>query len=76
MDEIFFIGLVAAIGACLAVAYDKIKPFDNRSFDNRSFDNLVKRNADLDAALNFKADDQHNNNEGVLMRADELEITP
>jgi hypothetical protein len=71
MESIFFIGMVSAINDCLAVAYDKIKPFDNRSFDN-----LVKRNADLDAALNFKADDQHNNNEGVLMRADELEILP
>ena len=71
MEGLFFIAMLSAIAAFLAVAYDIIKPFYNRSFDN-----LVKRNQDFDAAMNFKADDQHNNNKGVLMRADELDITP
>jgi len=71
MEGLFFIAMLSVIGACVAVAYDMIKPFDRQRFDA-----VVKRNADLDAALNFKADDQHNNNEGVLMRADELDITP
>jgi hypothetical protein len=74
MEGLFFIAMISAIGACAAcaaVAYDMIHPFSRDEFDA-----VVKRNADLDAALNFKADDQHNNNEGVLMRTDELEILP
>ena len=68
MEGLFFI----AIGACVAVAYDMIKPFNQGEFDN-----LVKRNADLDAAMNFKADGRHDDNVGiVLMRADELDILP
>lgn len=61
MEGLFFI----------AMAYDIIKPFNHDDFDA-----VVKRNADFDAAMNFKADNQHNNNEGALMRADELEILP
>ena len=71
MEGLFFLVMATSIRACVMVAYDMIKPFDRRSFDA-----VVKRNADLDAAMNFKADDQHNNNKGVLMRADELDITP
>ena len=73
MEEFLFcIVMVSAIGACLAVAYDMIKPFYNRSFDN-----LVKRNTDFDAAMNFKADERTDDSINVvLMRADELEILP
>jgi hypothetical protein len=71
MEGLFFIAMLTSIGACVAVAYDMIHPFNQEDFDA-----VLKRNADLDAALNFKADDQHKNNEGVLMRADELEILP
>lgn len=68
MEGLFFI----AIGACVAVAYDIIKPFNYDEFDS-----VVKRNTDFDAAMNFKADERHDDNVGiVLMRADELEILP
>ena len=71
MEGLFFIAMLSVIGACLAVAYDMIKPFNRNEFYA-----VLKRNADFDAAMNFKADDQHNNNKGVPMRADELEIMP
>ena len=71
MEGLFFLVMATSIGACVMVAYDMIHPFN---YDD--FDAVLKRNADFDAAQNFKADDQHNNNEGVLMRADELEILP
>lgn len=72
MEGLFFIAMFSAIGACAAVAYDIIKPFSKREFDN-----LVKRNADFDAAMNFKADERNNDNVGVvLMRSDELDILP
>ena len=69
MEGLFFI----AIGACTTVAYDIIKPFDHNDFDN-----VVKRNADLDAAMNFKVDAQHADDaiSVVFMRSDELDILP
>ena len=72
MEGLFFIAMLSVICACLAVAYDMIKPFDRRSFDA-----VVKRNADLDAAMNFKADERTDDSVNVvLMRSDELEILP
>ena len=72
MEGLFFIAMLSAIAAFLAVAYDIIKPFYNRSFDN-----LVKRNTDFDAAQNFKVSERTDDSINVvLMRADELEILP
>ena len=73
MEGLFFIAMFSAIDACMMVAYDMIRPFNKREFDN-----LVKRNADLDAAMNFKVDAQHADDaiNVVFMRSDELDILP
>lgn len=72
MEGLFFLVMATSIRACVMVAYDMIKPFDRRSFDA-----VVKRNADLDAAMNFKADERTDDSVNVvLMRSDELEILP
>jgi len=66
MEAIFIIGMISAMSACWMLAHG-----------NNSFDSVVKRNADFDAAMNFKADERHDDSIGVvLMRADELDITP
>ena len=72
MEGLFFIAMLSVICALLSVAYDMIHPFSHDDFDS-----VVKRNQDFDAAQNFKVsvrtDDSIN---VVLMRADELDITP
>ena len=72
MDGLFFITMLTSIAACVAVAYDMIHPFSHGEFDA-----VVKRNQDFDAAMNFKADERTDDSINVvLMRADELDITP
>ena len=72
MEGLFFIVMATSIGACVMEAYDIIKPFDHDNFDM-----IVKRNADFDSAMNFKVSERTDDSISVvLMRADELEITP
>ena len=72
MEGLFFIAMLSVICACLAVAYDMIHPFSHDDFDS-----VVKRNQYFDAAMNFKADERTDDSISVvLMRADELDITP
>jgi hypothetical protein len=72
MEGLFFLVMSTSIGACVKVAYDIIKPFDHDNFDM-----IVKRNADFDSAMNFKVGERTDDSINVvLMRADELEITP
>ena len=72
MEGLFFLVMATSIAACVAVAYDMIHPFSHGEFDA-----VLKRNADLDAAMNFKADERTDDSVNVvLMLADELDITP
>jgi hypothetical protein len=72
MEGLFFLAMLTSIGACVAVAYDIIKQFNHGEFDS-----VLKRNADFDAAQNFKVSERTDDSINVvLMRADELEILP